>query len=246
MPFFGGGEVLTVAGRSGTLKTTTGLILAHRIAARLGSQCLMVSLEMDAGSLAFRLATMANSEERGAEQDGHATRERLLTDAAFFGRVSERYKNILTVDRDSLTLEQVELYLSLARERAEVDVMVIDYLGYLNDAAPGSNYDKVSRLARGVKALAKRAQVRIILLCQTSREGKDGTEPVMLHHLRDSGATEESSDYVLGLWHASEENRLHCEILKARHGRRGARFDFINQGLHLIEDEFRDDRKERF
>jgi septal ring factor EnvC (AmiA/AmiB activator) len=47
----------------------------------------------------------------------------------------------------------------------------------------------------------------------------------------------------MGLWHSSEANRLHAEILKARHAQRGQRLDFINQGLHLIEADFKTEPK---
>ena len=121
--------------------------------------------------------------------------------------------------------------------------MLIDYLGYIRDTESGSAYDKVSRTAKGIKALAKRANIRIVLLCQTSRAGEDGTVPVMLHHLRDSGAIEESADNVLGLWHAQETGRLHGELLKARHGRRNSKMDFITTGLSLTEDDFKEETK---
>jgi replicative DNA helicase len=138
---------------------------------------------------------------------------------------------------DSLTLPQIERYIALARESfGSVPVVAIDYLGYLRDATSGSQYDKVSRIAREVKALAKRTGSRIVLACQTSPAGEAGAVPVQLHHLRDSGAIEESADIIIGLWgDVDDPARRHCAILKNRHGRQDVRFDLHNSNLSFTE-----------
>lgn len=237
IPYFEVGEIFTIAGRSGTLKTTIGIELTRRISNSMQSSGLFASLEMDNRSVFFRMANSEYSRISNAECDSYMTAEK-LKDAVFIKKVISRNKNIYIVDKDSLTIEQIEAYVNLLRETVKTDLLLIDYLGYMQDTQPGSNYDKVSRVAKGIKALAKRLQIRIILLCQTSRSGEDGTVPVQLHHLRDSGAIEESADYILGLWHSIEEkNRLHAEILKNRNGPRGVKVDLINQGLHIKQAE---------
>jgi replicative DNA helicase len=246
IPFFSIGEVLTIAGRSGTLKTTFGILLSRGIADNLGSCILFASLEMDNRSVFFRMANCELSRSTGSACSAQNTATALDINPDLFKNVVQKNGCFRIVDKDSLTLEQIEHYLSIARETSNIDLLLIDYIGYVRDTQTGSNYDKVSRIARGVKALAKRQQIRIILLCQTSREGKDGTEPVQLHHLRDSGAIEESADYIVGIWHsANEEHRLHSEILKCRNAEKGKQIDFINSGLHLIEEEHKPEPKKR-
>jgi replicative DNA helicase len=244
IPYFQIGEVLIIAGRSGCCKTTAGIQIGRGIAKSMNGHCLFCSLEMDSAAVFFRLGNIHLSETHGAPIDSTETAKQLDTNPALTSEIARKYDSLLIVDRDSLSLEKIEEYLILSRDKfGNVPVVCIDYLGYIIDRSGGSNYDKVSRIARGVKSLAKRQQVRIILLCQTSRAGQDGAEPVQLHHLRDSGAVEESADYIMGLWHSSEANRLHAEILKARHAQRGQRLDFINQGLHLIEADFKTEPK---
>ena len=247
LPYFQAGEVFTIAGRSGTCKTTAGLQIGGGIARNLGGFCLFVSLEMDGAAVFFRLSNIRLSESRGEAVTSETTAAELDARPALIEDVNLKFNHLLIVDKDSLPVEKIEEHLILAREkvqgRGEIPVIVIDYMGYIRDTQNGNTYEKVSRVAREVKALAKRQQVRIVLLCQTSREGKDGTEPVQLWHLRDSGSIEESADYILGIWHSkSEESRLHCEILKARHSPRGGRFDFVNQGLYLKEEPYKADR----
>jgi replicative DNA helicase len=229
------GEVFTLAGRSGTGKTTLGLTLGRALADDLAGHCLFASLEMNAESVWYRLGTMhAGASGASANSSDVATR---LQTAAFANAVEQRNGRLLVVDKDSQTVGQIEEHLLNARDKfGTVALVVLDYLGYLSDPGAGSTYERVSRIARAVKGLAKRQSIRVLLLCQTSREGGDGCEPVRLHHLRDSGAIEESADYVLGLWRDAEDpTRLHAEILKNRHGRQGGRLDFVNNGLHLVE-----------
>lgn len=240
---FAPGEVLTIAGRSGTHKTNLGLQVSRRIAGSLKSNCLFCSLEMNAASIFFRLANEHHSCNAQEAKTAAETIQRI--DADFAEVISQKNAPLLFVDKDSLTLEQIETYLLIARERTPIELLTVDYLGYIQDTERGNTYEHVSRISKGIKALAKRHQIRIILLCQTSRLGTDGTEPVQLHHLRDSGTIEESADYILGLWHGQEDSRIHCEVLKNRTGARGTRFDFINQGLQLIECDYLNESKSK-
>jgi len=61
-------------------------------------------------------------------------------------------------------------------------------------------YERASRLALGLKALAKSERIAIVAAMQLSRAGGDGSEPVSRSMLRDSGVLEESVDALLGIW----------------------------------------------
>jgi replicative DNA helicase len=248
LSFMLNGDVLTVAGRSGAGKTNIGLQLLHGITQSIQAAGLFVSLEMGSGSVFFRLANIYYSKTMIFPFTASDTATHLGNDEQKGKAIVEHFQKILIVDRDSQTIEQVEEHLINARQKSGVDIPIVcvDYIGYLKDTQSGSNYEQVSRIAKAIKALAKRQNIRIILLCQTSREGEDGTIPVKLHHLRDSGAIEESADWILGLWHSSDEKgRIHCEMLKVRHGERGSKFDFVNSGLNLIEEDYKPDEKKK-
>jgi len=239
-------DVFVIAARSGCLKTTLGLTLLNNMGVNMKARGLFISLEMGRESLFFRGSNMHLSRANGKGFSAADTSDYLGTDYERGEAIVKAFENVLLVDSDSQTIEQVEEHLINARQKinADIPLMTIDYIGYLRDTQSGSNYEQVSRIAKQVKALAKRQNIRIILLCQTSREGEDGTVPVKLHHLRDSGAIEESADWVLGLWHSKDEaHRLHAEMLKTRHGERGKRFDFVNEGLNLVESDYLPDAR---
>ena len=112
-------------------------------------------------------------------------------------------------------------------------MVIVDYLGYWSRAFKGtSKYEQVTEAIMELKRIAKEYEVTIIAPHQVSRTGKRG-ERLELDHARDSGAVEETSDFVLGLWrpydNADEEKQLswrqeadvRLELLKSRHGNVG-------------------------
>jgi replicative DNA helicase len=126
-----------------------------------------------------------------------------------------------------VSLPDIAEYVRLieSEKNTKVGVVGIDYLGLLD--GPGANsYEMVSRLARGVKGLAKMLGLPVVLLSQVSRKGGSGNTAVSLEMGRDSGAIEESADFVLGLWQQEGLSvnsepppvELICRILKNRKG----------------------------
>jgi replicative DNA helicase len=126
-----------------------------------------------------------------------------------------------------VSISDIAEYIKLIEtdKNTKVGVVGIDYLGLLD--GPGANsYEMVSRLARGVKGLAKMLGLPVVLLAQVSRKGGAGNTAVSLDMGRDSGAIEESADFVLGLWQQEGLSvdseappvELICRILKNRKG----------------------------
>jgi len=232
---FNNGYVLTIAGRSGVGKTAFGFQLLKSVADSNKKDGLMVSMEMPGASLYERAigTYIGFTEKIGYTKDG--LKNKISNDLC--SMVNKQYENIYVNDQDGLTLSEIEhIIKTTQRKTKNLGVVCIDYLGYIKSESGSSNYEKVSIVARGIKGLAKRLDIKIILLVQTSRDGEDGTIPVKLHHLRDSGAIEESADIVIGLWGSVQQaNRLHAEILKNRDGEKGAKFDLLRYNTYLEE-----------
>ena len=152
-------------------------------------------------------------------------------------------------------MEQLEQALDATQAKADhpVSVLAIDYLSLLNTRDLGNNlYGQISCAAREMKNLAKRRDLAIICLCQVSRaSGEDGSTPLNIYSARESGAIEESADFLLGLYrphlHEEEDNIIAVQILKNRKGQDGVEFHFtfdrkslrVQQSkLELIKHEF--------
>ena len=82
-----------------------------------------------------------------------------------------------------------------------VRFIVIDYLGLLDRGDRRANLtERVSVLAREVKQVAKELEAVVLLVAQTSRSAGDGSQEVTVIDARDSGAIEDSADFLLGAW----------------------------------------------
>lgn len=228
-------DVLVIAARSGVGKTTIGLTLGNNIA-RLnpGNNTLFVSLEMGAGSLGFRLTNMELSRYDDEAHTPDSCLSIFRNKPQKLQEIIDRkpYENLKILDKSVMDLKTLERYIKIS----DCKNIIIDYMGYLQGEGK-DNYSKITKIAKDLKNLAKSTETRIGILTQTSRAGKDGKVPISMDMLRDSGAIEESADYILGFF-KGEENRIHAEYLKTRSALTGTKFDLLNKGLHLVEEEY--------
>jgi len=119
-------------------------------------------------------------------------------------------------------------------------MLIVDYLGYWSRTFKGgSKYEQVTEAIMEMKAIAKKYEVTIIVPHQVSRTGDRGKR-LELDMARDSGAVEETADFVFGLYRPHENRddedagggfdpatpwrqraEVRLEILKSRHGNVG-------------------------
>lgn len=110
------------------------------------------------------------------------------------------------------------------------DLVAIDYLGYWASGFKGRDrYEKVSDAVMALKSIAKEKRIAIIAPHQVNRTAQFGVKPDV-DQARDSGAVEETADFVLSLWNpdnqkdrAPEERtgQVNLEVGKSRHGGKG-------------------------
>lgn len=233
------GEVCTLIARSGVGKTLLAQNLIRNIC-RSNPEIvsLFASLEQPDSMVFERYAQMA------LEMSGRAIEEGWQMDEDTRREIRGEVCNLLgrhtyTVVQ-GLNLHHLHEVVQRTAERAgrPVDVLIIDYLGMLLMEGMGrSLYEQVSTCVRALKQFAKQANLSLLLLCQVSRQaGEDGSEPLTKSSARESGAVEESADFLLGLYRPylnrvdsngnDIDTRIAVQILKNRKGREGETFDF--------------------
>lgn len=131
--------------------------------------------------------------------------------------LNQQADKILTYYGAPLDIDTMGRYIQAIRaEYGELAVIGIDYLGYIRGGG-GSRYEIISNIARGLKTdLAIKYNVPVLCITQANREAKDGSEELYMHSGRDSGAIEESADFIYGLWQDMENDRIIGNILKER------------------------------
>jgi replicative DNA helicase len=230
-----GGEVLTILARAGSFKTAMLQNLLTRYVQNSTWGAVMFSIEMPVASVTERWFQIL---------DGCTGKEveRQFTDkinADLKSASVEQFKKDLRrlyVIPSKVGLEDLVQYVRLieAEHGVRIGVVGVDYMGLMD--APGENeYQQVSGVAKGIKGIAKRLNIPVLMLSQVSRKGGDGEVEISLDMGRGSGAVEEAADFVLGLWQAERpqvmcttdertEYDLVCRILKNRKGPKGSRW----------------------
>jgi len=223
-------EVMFVIGKSGSGKTTFILNLIYNMV-QLKYKVLFNSLELAKESVIPQLIQIHKGISSGKATNIIKADE---IDTETMQLVSDLDDNFRIMDDDGQTMKDLENYILTANETVfdePVQVVFIDYFQYIKKIGKKNNYEETSDMAREMKALSKRTNTFLIVLTQANREGGgSGDIPLSMSSARDSGAIEESGDYVLGLYRPCVNPKLdddekipiqhdmYCQILKNRWG----------------------------
>lgn len=221
------GELITLAGRPSMGKSAaTFQFAAH--AAGAGVPTLLVSVEMPVVSIAKRL--LANE----APVDHERLRTGNLHDADWTklaGAASRLADTQLWfLDAATATLSSLRAEVRRLATQVPLGLVVVDYLQLLLvDHRRENRQVEVAEIATGLKRMAREFQVPVLAAAQLSRnlEYRADKRPV-LADLRESGAIEQESDVVIGLYRDDYYNPESADrglaefiVLKQRNGPTG-------------------------
>lgn len=196
-------DLVVVAGRPGSGKTSFALSIAHFAAVKKKKVVALFSLEMSAEQLAQRLV----SAESGV--DSHRLRLGGLDDDEWSRVVTAA--GVLAESRiyidDSPTLTPLELRAKTRRLSVEhgLDLVVLDYMqlmaGSTSSRGETNRVQEMSYISRQLKALARELDVPVLALSQLSRavEVRPDKRP-QLSDLRESGSIEQDADIVIFIY----------------------------------------------
>jgi replicative DNA helicase len=216
-------DLIVLAARPSMGKTALGLNFALNIAEQYKKPCLVFSLEMSAQQLNYRLISMRSKVSSQRLRTG-----RISTNE--WESVSRAVGELMNVpvgidDNPSLTVEDIkEKADSVIAQKGDLSLIVIDYLQLMqcNGGAENRNAE-ISRISRGLKALARQLNVPIIALSQLSRsvESRQDKRPIM-SDLRESGAIEQDADMIMMLYREDyyfkdSENKGVTEVSFVKH-----------------------------
>jgi len=223
------GEVLTLWAQTGAGKTAWLQNMLRNVAYYRRIVSLFCSMEQPEHQCLERYAQMitgltGSQIEHQWQNEGR--REELIREIC-----EDLGENTLTCPTPGLSLEEIEELVSMAEQKAgkPVNLLAIDYAGLMDGRGLDNTlYGQRSQLAREIKNLAKRRRLGIVQLVQVNRgAGADASTPLTLHSGRDTGAIEEASDFVLGLYRPdllTDDRRIAIQVLKNRKGRANVEF----------------------
>ena len=194
------GELILCAARPSMGKSALAMAIAENVARAADGGCVLVfSAEMTAKSLAHRMVSAT------AAVNGHRLRTN-TADADEFDAAIDAAHDISTLpilidESSSITTEQMYYRAAMVHARTPVRLVVFDFVE-LGADAPGKRSDgeeqRISQIARGLKALAKNLNVPVLALSQLNRDCEKRQDKLpMLADLRYSGMLEQIADVVM-------------------------------------------------
>ncbi len=194
-------DLIIVAGRPAMGKTSIVLNLAKNVAQLHDLPVCVFSLEMSKEQLTYRLLSMEVGIESGRLRTGRLNQDEWPLLGQGINTLGQL--PMFIDDKPNLgVLEMRSLCRRLIAEQGkDLGLIVIDYLQLMEGSTPDNRVQELSRITRGLKAMARELKVPVIALSQLSRgvESRTNKRP-MLSDLRESGSIEQDADLVLMIY----------------------------------------------
>jgi len=234
------GDMIVLAGRPGTGKTSFALNMAAEIAR---NQCnvLYFSLEMPSSQLVNRvISTECSVSAKHLMSGKFSDKDEIKRLWAHIDDVSRL--SIFIDDTSKLTVSDLRSRAKklnsdlgktinpLTGKKKKLDCIFIDYLQLMHsNVYREDRVRQVEDISRNVKLFAKDMGIPIIALAQLNRKVEDRSSKVpMLSDLKDSGAIEQDADMVMFIHReemykpdSDKKNTAEIYVQKNRHGQQG-------------------------
>jgi|SRR5579862_577609 len=192
------GQMITIAGLTGTGKSAAALQIAQGAAEKQGIGVALFSLEMCAKEIFDRaVCSRSGIDSKKLERGALSQDERYK-----FQRAAAELIDlpIWIDDATACTLPAMHLALRKHIQKHQVGLLIIDYLQLMQTTGRKENRtQEVTEISRGMKLAAREFSIPVIVLAQFNRGPAAEKREPQLHDLRDSGSIEQDSDKVIFL-----------------------------------------------
>jgi replicative DNA helicase len=199
------GQLIILAARPAMGKSAFAMNLAINVANRnKGGEAAVAifSLEMGSDQLVERMLASESSIRLNTIKSGRLAKNewaRFTTSCTKLGSM-----NLYFDDSADSSISSIRAKCRKLKADSGLDFIVIDYLQLIesdSSLARASQQEKISKISRSLKLMARELEVPVLALSQLSRavEQRDEKRPIMAD-LRDSGSIEQDADIVMFLY----------------------------------------------
>ncbi|MFW6012855.1 MAG: replicative DNA helicase [Candidatus Bipolaricaulota bacterium] len=193
---FQDGQLIVIAGRPGTGKTSLALSITRNIAIREDAGIGIFSLEMTKEQLLERLLCGEAKVNLHRLRGGHVRTEKWRDIAEAAGKLQD--SRVVIDDLPGNTVIDVKAKARRMKAEHDIDMLVVDYLQLIEGAKDvNTREQEIAHISRSLKGLARELRIPVLALSQLNRsvERRQSKKP-KLSDLRESGAIEQDSDLV--------------------------------------------------
>lgn len=193
-------DLIILAARPSVGKTALALSFARNAAVETKVGVGIFSLEMSKTQLAQRLLSAETRVDLHRLRTGRLSEEDWMRLTHNVGRLADA--PIYIDDTPGITVLETRAKARRLKREYGIGLVIIDYLQLMNSHEQvASREQEISRISRGLKALAKELNVPVVALSQLSRavESRTDRRP-QLSDLRESGSIEQDADVVMFIY----------------------------------------------
>jgi len=236
-----GGEILIIAGRPGSGKSISSLVIGKNIF-KDGKNVLLISIEMPKEQYELRFDASYTGLETDKIELGTLDEKEEEHYKGCLKEIREKDNWFYTIDTFRCTPLTVEAEIEMALQRFAPDVVIIDYLGIMKDdeEQPSDNAEQAQIIYK-IRMIARKYFIPFIIPVQLNRDLKKrkGTE-----RLSRSDVIGQTADVVIQIEEKDEtdevaklDNNMIFFISKNRKGKAGEPFTmYYNPATMTIED----------
>lgn len=193
---FQDGQLIVVAGRPGTGKTSFALSLVRNIALNEDEGVGLFSLEMTKEQLMERLLCGEGRVNLHQLRGGFVPSSKWRDIATAAGKLQE--STIVIDDMPGNAILDVKAKARRMKAEHDINMLVVDYLQLIEGTQNvNTREQEIAHISRSLKGIARELRIPVIALSQLNRsvERREQKRP-RLSDLRESGAIEQDSDVV--------------------------------------------------
>ncbi|MFW6111528.1 MAG: replicative DNA helicase [Candidatus Bipolaricaulota bacterium] len=193
---FQDGQLIVIAGRPGTGKTSFALSLVRNIALREDVGVGIFSLEMTKEQLLERLLCGEGKVNLHQLRGGFVPSSKWRDIATTAGKLQE--STIVIDDMPGNGILDVKAKARRMKAEHDINFLVVDYLQLIEgEGGADRREQEIAHISRSLKGIARELRIPVVALSQLNRsvERRESKRP-RLSDLRESGAIEQDSDLV--------------------------------------------------
>jgi replicative DNA helicase len=231
---FNPGHVMLLAGTSGTGKTNVAIQICEDISDCNDEEWLFLSREMSKADVMERCAKIRfyQNNPDGTRYESNMFFNQNKDNPSFYDAIAPVHMNIS--DKTGLTIDQEKAIVKYeVAKNPKIKTVVIDYAQLIRGR--GSIFERLTYISEVCPLIAKECGVRVILLCQLTKDSYDNQRPTPAH-IKGSGALYDNADMVMCLYkdNSVQDNKV-MEWLhwKDRPNGSNGKTEFVQNGLYI-------------